>query len=289
MGGLIRLSPAGHSMPVDTLRMQVLCSQFYRFLLPPSDIEIGIVIPQAVLHDDQSVTAFPQMTAGAPRLTNQLPVDQNITALHVRLHAHIRVDRLQGNLHRLSPFVRQFHGVLFLLVERSLCPPAVFADRQVHLFPSPMNGRHGAVNGQDGILWLYVKDHPLLLQFIFLIRTESLQGRRIMLLPAQSFFLRHLPGQLAIVSMLHHDEGGLVRCLEGQYPLPFFRCDLLLAVGQKRETFLTGLQVEDRLRLAGHHVSHVQRPLPEFLQFYDMHLLGTYSEEGGRRKEEGEK
>ena len=154
----------------------------------------------------------------------------------------------------------------------------MFADGQVELLSPPMDGRHGAVDGQDGILRLYFKDHPLLLQLIFLIRTECLQGCHIMLLPAQSLFLRHFPRQLTIVGMLHHNEGGLVGRFEGQYPLPFFRRDLLFAVGQERESLLTGLQVQNRLLLAGHHVFHIKRPFLEFLELNDMHLLGRRSE-----------
>ena len=163
-------------------------------------------------------------------------------------------------------------------MERCLCQPGMFADGQIHLFPSTMNRHHGAVDGQDGILRLYFKDHPLLFQLIFLIRTECLQGCRIMLLPAQSFFLRHFPRQLTIVGMLHHDEGCLVGRFEGEDPLPFFGRDLLFPVGHERESLLAGLQVQDGLLLAGHHVVHVQRPFLEFLELNDMHLLGRRSE-----------
>ena len=74
--------------------MQVGGGQLYRLLLLPADIEIGIVIAQAVLHNDEPVTAFPQMTAGTLCLANPLTVDYDITTFQLGLDGHIRVDRL---------------------------------------------------------------------------------------------------------------------------------------------------------------------------------------------------
>ena len=74
--------------------MQVGGGQLYRLLLLPADIEIGIVIAQAVLHDNEPVTTFPQMTAGTLCLANPLTVDHNIAALQLGLDGQIRVDRL---------------------------------------------------------------------------------------------------------------------------------------------------------------------------------------------------
>ena len=180
----------------------------------------------------QVITAGSQTSHLCTGLSDTLAVDPDLRLRNGRIDMQHSIEGLQIDLRHLPFLLVELHLALHRLVERSLGPIGVLAQWQIDLHETVARTVETAIDIEDRIGRIDLKDRPLLARLILLVQAVRDQIGRIVFLLFQPL-TGNLPRDLTIIGMRNGEVCTLVGKQEAHITIRLFGGELLRPHGKQ--------------------------------------------------------